>query len=207
MAKEKSKHKISFDRFRPHPWHGVKTGKNPPLLINAYIEITPSDSIKYEIDKESGYLKVDRPQLTSSLPPALYGFIPQTYCAETVASLSQSAKTGDGDPLDICVLSERPITKSEIIIPARVVGGLRLIDRNEADDKIIAVVESDPYWQDTKDISDISEVILSRLAHYFLTYKLKPGEAPKTKIEMQYGRNEAEKVILASLKDYKKYFN
>jgi inorganic pyrophosphatase len=195
-----------FDHFRPHPWHGISTGKNPPNLVNAYIEINPSDGIKYEIDKETGYLKVDRPQLTSSLPPALYGFIPKTYCAELVAGHSISAKVGDGDPLDICVLSERPINKSEIIVPARVIGGLRLIDRNEADDKIIAVLDSDPYWDHVKTLKDLSKVVLSRLIHYFLTYKLKPGEPPKTKIERQYGNKEAEKVILSSIQDYKNHF-
>lgn len=196
----------SFDVFRPHPWHGIETGKNPPHLVNAYIEISPSDGIKYEIDKVSGYLIVDRPQLTSSLPPALYGFIPRTYSSTHVAALSKTAENGDHDPLDICVLSERQITKSEIIVPARVVGGLRLIDRDEADDKIIAVLESDPYFQDVLDIKDLSDVYLSRLVHYFLTYKLKPGEAPKTKIEKQYGRLEAEKVITAAIKDYKENF-
>lgn len=196
----------SFDHFRPHPWHGISTGKNPPINVNAYIEINPSDGIKYEIDKETGYLKVDRPQLTSSLPPALYGFIPRTYCAEHVAKHSKTAKHGDGDPLDICVLSERPINKSEIIVPARVIGGLRLIDHNEADDKIIAVVDSDPYWGDVKDLKNLSSVLLSRLVHYFLTYKLKPGEAARTKIEKKYGRTEAAKVIESSIKDYKEHF-
>ncbi|MEK7689576.1 MAG: inorganic diphosphatase, partial [Bdellovibrionota bacterium] len=135
------------EKWRPHPWHGIAPGKKPPLQITAYIEITPFDGVKYEIDKVSGYLKVDRPQGTSSLPPALYGFIPQTYCGKRVAALSKTAKKGDWDPLDICVLSERQITKSEILIPARVIGGFRMIDRGEADDKIIAVVENDPFYE------------------------------------------------------------
>lgn len=196
----------SFETFRPHPWHGISVGKKPPLFINAYIEINPSDSMKYEIDKETGYLKVDRPQLTSSLPPALYGFIPQTYCAEAVAKLSKSAKQGDGDPLDICVLSERPINKSEIIVPARLIGGIKLIDKNEADDKIIAVLDSDPYWDEVQDLKDLSSVLLDRLIHYFLTYKLKPGEEPKTKIENKYGVKEAKLVLQASITDYKNHF-
>lgn len=197
---------MNFERSRPHPWHGLSVGVKPPTHINAYIEINPSDGIKYEIDKESGYLKVDRPQLTSSLPPALYGFIPRTYSAEKVAALSKTAKKGDGDPVDVCVLSERPIHKSEIIVPARVIGGLRLIDRDEADDKIIAVLDSDPYWKDVLDIKDLNKVILSRLMHYFLTYKLTPGESPKTKIEKTYGKKEAERVIQAGLADYETYF-
>jgi inorganic pyrophosphatase len=199
------KNKNHFAKFRPHPWHGIPTGKNPPEFVNAYIEINPSDGIKYEIDKETGYLKVDRPQLTSSLPPALYGFVPQTYSGALVAKRSQNAKKGDGDPLDICVLSERPILKSEIIVPARVIGGIRLIDKGEADDKIIAVLDSDPYWVDVGDIQNLPKVYLNRIEHYFLTYKLKPGEKSKTVIEETYGLNEAKKVILDSIADYKKY--
>jgi inorganic pyrophosphatase len=194
---------VKFDRFRPHPWHGLPIGKKPPVFVNAYIEITPADGIKYEIDKESGYLKVDRPQRTSSLPPALYGFVPRTFCSDNVAKLSKSAKRGDGDPLDICVLSERLISKSDIIVPARVIGGIRLIDRAEADDKIIAVVESDPYWANVTDIKDLPKLLLDRLTHYFLTYKLQPGlDKPTTVIEKVYGLKEAQKVIAASIEDY-----
>src|SRR5688500_20363085 len=94
------------NRFRPHPWHGLAVGPEPPGLLNAYIEITPFDLIKYEVDKHSGYLRVDRPQRGSSQPPALYGFIPRTYCDHEVHRLSPTSTRGDGDPLDICVLSE-----------------------------------------------------------------------------------------------------
>lgn len=197
---------MKFERFRPHPWHGIPVGKNPPSLVNVYVEINPSDGIKYEIDKETGYLKVDRPQLTSSLPPALYGFIPRTYSAEQVAAFAKTAKRGDGDPLDICVISERAINKSEIIVPARVLGGIRLIDREEADDKIIAVLDSDPYWADARDLKDLPEILINRLIHYFLTYKLTPGESPKTSVECHYGAAEAERVINAAIADYKKHF-
>src|SRR4028118_1538678 len=101
-----------FERWRPHPWHGLDAGSDPPRLLQAYIEITPFDSVKYEIDKETGYLRADRPQRTSSLPPAPYGFVPHTYCSRRVAALSPGAEEGDGDPLDICVFSERPISRS-----------------------------------------------------------------------------------------------
>ena len=117
-----------FYRWRPHPWHGLEIGPNPPQIVNAYIEITPFDLVKYEVDKTTGYLKVDRPQRSSSQPPTLYGFIPRTYCGNHVGSLSSNTIRGDGDPLDICVISERPITKSEVILNARVVGGLLMID-------------------------------------------------------------------------------
>src|SRR5678809_418268 len=119
-------------QFRPHPWHGLDTGPEPPELLYAFIEITPFDLIKYEVDKQSGYLRIDRPQRGSSQPPALYGFIPRTYCATRVRRLSPKSKKGDGDPLDICVLSERPIARSEILIRARVVGGLQMVDGRDA---------------------------------------------------------------------------
>ncbi|MCC7442770.1 MAG: inorganic pyrophosphatase [Bdellovibrionales bacterium] len=195
----------SFHPWRPHPWHGISTGKKPPSLVNAYIEITPIDGIKYEIDKQTGYLKVDRPQLSSALPPALYGFIPRTYCGKKVGALSGKAKRGDGDPLDICVLSERPITRSEVLVPVRVIGGFRMVDRGEADDKIIAVLDNDPYWTSVKDLSKLPRVLSQRLEHYFLTYKLMPGQSP-AQIDEKYGRRSAEAVIRAAMEDYQETF-
>src|SRR4030095_13139763 len=127
-------------RCRPHPWHGLEIGPEPPSVLNAFIEITPFDLIKYEVDKVSGYLRVDRPQRGSSHPPALYGFVSRTFCDSARQRLSPKSVRGDGDPLDICVLSERPIARSEIIVRARVVGGLQMIDNGDADDKIIAVL-------------------------------------------------------------------
>lgn len=190
------------EQYRPHPWHRLSIGRNPPIFLNAFIEITPLDGIKYEIDKESGYLTVSRPQLTSSLPPASYGFIPKTYCDKHVSALSKNAKRGDGDPLDVCVLSERNISRSEVIMPVKVIGGIRLLDHEEADDKIIAVLESDPYWKHINDISEIPMVLKSRLEHYFLTYKWTPGEQAKTEIEETYGLESAKRVIEASILDY-----
>src|SRR4051812_33115822 len=124
--------------FRPHPWHGLEAGPHPPEILNAFIEITPFDLMKYEVDKVSGYLRVDRPQRSSAQHPTLYGFVPRTYCGDRVCALAPAAKRGDGDPLDICVLSERAITRNEIIVRARVIGGLQMIDDGEADDKISA---------------------------------------------------------------------
>lgn len=132
--------------FRPHPWHGLEVGPDPPEVLNAYVEITPFDLMKYEIDKVSGYLRVDRPQRSSAQPPALYGFIPRTYCAERVRRLAPGTRRGDGDPLDVCVLSERAIAGNEIIVRARVIGGLQMIDAGEADDKILGVLENDYVW-------------------------------------------------------------
>jgi inorganic pyrophosphatase len=195
----------SFSRFRPHPWHGLSAGPDVPRLVTAYIEITPFDVVKYEVDKASGYLRIDRPQRTSSVPPALYGFIPQTYCAERVAGLAK-AERGDGDPLDICVLSERPIDKSEILVSARVIGGLQMIDHGEADDKIIAVLQGDYVWGQAEDLGDVPAVLVERLQHYFSTYKLKPGETAQTKIARTYGYGDAAKVIEAAQRDYEAHF-
>lgn len=191
-----------FYRFRPHPWHGLEIGEKSPQVVNAYIEITPFDYMKYEIDKTTGYLRIDRPQRGSSLPPALYGFIPRTYCDHHVAMLSQGAAKGDGDPLDICVLSERPINRSEIIITARVVGGFDIDDRGEADDKIVAVLENDPVYSHVQDISDLPSAVVERLNHYFSTYKLVPGKEAVLKIERMYGRDHAYQVISAAIADY-----
>ena len=191
-----------FHEWRPHPWHGLDAGRNLPLSVNAYIEITPFDLIKYEVDKGSGYVKVDRPQRTSSQPPSLYGFIPKTYCGAGVATLCPGADRGDGDPLDICVLSERPITRAEIIVPARVVGGLQLLDRGEADDKIIAVVEGDLVWSAATDLSNLPPILIERLQHYFETYKLVPGEKAQIAVQNAYGVRHAAKVVEAALADY-----
>ncbi|NOX18679.1 MAG: inorganic pyrophosphatase [Chlorobi bacterium] len=192
----------AFYRWRPHPWHGLETGENPPEFVNAYIEITPFDFVKYEVDKKTGYMHVDRPQRSSSHPPALYGFIPQTYCGARVGKLCPKAEKGDGDPMDVCVISERPITRGEIILRARVVGGLQGIDNGEADDKIIAVLKNDNIYGGIKDISELPEVLVERLRHYFTTYKMIPGEENKFSIEEIYGRERAFKVLKAAMEDY-----
>ena len=191
-----------FSEWRPHPWHGLSVGREPPFHVNAWIEITPFDLIKYEVDKESGYLRVDRPQRTSSQAPALYGFIPRTYCGAKVAALCPGAARGDGDPLDICVISERPIARAEIIVPARVVGGLQLVDRGEADDKIIAILEKDLVWGGVDDVAGLPPILVERLRHYFETYKLVPGEPPQIRVQEIYGKAHAAKVIGASVADY-----
>ncbi len=194
-----------FYRWRPHPWHGLSLGIDPPRRLHAYIELTPFDRVKYEVDKETGYLRVDRPQRTSAQPPSLYGFIPRTYCGQRVGELSP-ARRGDADPLDICVISERPIQRSEVILNARVVGGLQMIDNDEADDKIIAVLENDLIWQDIQDIADLPPILVERMRHYFLTYKLIPGEESQISIEQVYGVDHALEVVNASIADYEHEF-
>ena len=188
--------------FRPHPWHGLEVGPDPPDVLNAYIEITPFDLMKYEVDKISGYLHVDRPQRSSAQPPALYGFVPRTFCAGRVKQLARGARRGDGDPLDICVLSERAISRNEIIVRGRVIGGLQMIDDGEADDKIISVLQNDYVWGAARDVRDVPPVFVERLQHYFLTYKLVPGKRARARIAKVYGRVHALKVVRAAMADY-----
>lgn len=191
-----------FFRFRPHPWHGLSTGPNPPEVVHAYIELTPFDRVKYEIDKETGYLRVDRPHRASSVPPNLYGFIPKTFCGKRVAALSDLTDVADGDPLDICVISERPINQPEVILNAKVVGGLQMIDQGEADDKIIAVLANDNLYAHIEDISELPTVYVERLRHYFSTYKMIPGQETVVDVSDAYGREHAIKVINAAIADY-----
>ena len=191
-----------FYRWRPHPWHGLEAGPDAPGVVQAYIEITPFDTVKYEIDKQTGYMRVDRPQRTSSYPPTLYGFIPRTFCGQRVEELSPKAEAGDGDPMDICVLTERQVTKAEVIVEARVVGGLQMVDQGEADDKIVAVLSNDSVYGTINDISELPEVLVERLRHYFLTYKLVPGQENNVSIDTVYGHEQAKEVIQASMDDY-----
>jgi len=195
-----------FYHWRPHPWHGLETGPDAPSVVTAFIEITPFDVVKYEVEKRTGYLKVDRPQRGSSSPPTLYGLIPKTFCAERVAAMSPEVTEADGDPLDICVISERAIDRSEIMLNARVVGGLRMIDHGEADDKIVAVLMDDGVHGDARDIADIPKAIIARLEHYFLTYKTMPGEEDKVRIPEIYGREHALAVVTASMQDYEEHY-
>lgn len=198
-----------FSKFTAHPWHGVDLHVQTPDIITCYIEITPTDSVKFEVDKSSGLLKVDRPQLFSNKVPALYGFLPKTYCGALVAdrcmkNTGHSYIQGDGDPLDVLVLTEKNITQANILISARPIGGLRMIDKNEADDKIIAVMEGDQAYSQWNKIEDLPGPFLDRLLHYFLTYKNIPGRNDKPTVEIAevYSIDEAKEVIKASMKDY-----
>ncbi len=194
-------------RYTSHPWHGISIGKEAPEVVRAFIEVIPSDTVKYEVDKATGYLKIDRPQKFSNIVPALYGFIPQTWCKEGVAEFCMSKTgrkniTGDDDPLDICVLTEREVTHGNIIVNAIPIGGLRMIDGGEADDKIIAVLHKDEVYGQWQDISQLPPAVINRLQHYFLTYKQLPGEEKACEITHIYGREEALEVIRRSQEDY-----
>lgn len=203
---------MNVQLFKPHPWHGIPIGENCPNVVTAYIEMVPSDTVKYEIDKVTGYRKVDRPQKFSNYVPALYGFVPQTYCGEKIkefAALKSGLNVlkGDGDPLDICVLTERNITSGDIILEAIPIGGFRMIDKGEADDKIIAVLKQDEVYGKLKDVSECPATLIDRLKHYFLTYKNMPGQENKAvEITHTYGAKDAHEVILRSIEDYNSKF-
>lgn len=198
--------------YRLHPWHGMSIGANAPEEVHCYIEIVPTDTVKYELDKETGILKVDRPQKFSSQCPSLYGFLPQTYCGDLIAKHCMERAglkniVGDGDPMDICVLTEKAIPRGDIMLTAYPIGGFRMIDGEEADDKIIAVLKSDFIYGKMRDIKHCSEKIIERLKHYFLTYKDAPErESKRVLITHVYGAQEAHKIIQLSQEDYKTKF-
>ena len=193
-----------FSPWRPHPWHGLSIGPEPPRIVHAYIEITPFDLVKYEIDKDSGYLKVDRPQRTSSLPPALYGFIPRTYCGQArrradagrdrrrrrpARHLRDQRAADQRAPRSCsrrassagcrCSTAARPTTRSSPCSSNDAVWGARRRRRRPADGR----------WS-------------SACVHYFATYKLLPGEPPRAVVGAVYGHDDAFAVIRAAMEDY-----
>jgi inorganic pyrophosphatase len=197
--------------FRPHPWHGIDPGPRFPEIVTAYIEIVPTDGVKYEIDKHSGFLKVDRPQRFSNFCPTLYGFVPRTYCGPVVAACTVAGgphvTRGDSDPLDICVLTDRPISRGDILLTARPIGGLRMVEAEEADDKIIAVLLADPTYGNFNDVAELPRPVIDRLRHYFLTYKTIPGDQRSTiTVDPVYGRDQAHAILRAALDDYRQHF-
>lgn len=195
--------------YRFHPWHGLELGHSSPASVNCYVEMVPTDTVKYELDKVSGILKVDRPQKYSSMCPSLYGLLPQTYAGENIAKFC-TEKTGrlnlmgDGDPLDICILTQNVIAHGDIIVRAIPIGGFRLLDGEEVDDKIIGVMVDDLVYGNIKRIEDCPQSLIERLRHYFLTYKDAPDRGRcKVEIVSTYSREEALEVIKLGSLDYK----
>lgn len=219
MSKGKHMSEINLQKlkkqFKAHPWHGVELqADNKGELFNAYIEIVPSDTVKYEVDKESGFLMIDRPHKFSNLMPCLYGLIPQTYSNTLSANfanekLSRTDLEGDHDPIDICVLTEKEITRGDILVQCRPIGGFRMIDGGEVDDKIIAVLKDDALYGNINELNELPKQVVDRMFHYFVTYKEIPvqDKEPKVSIPQTYGRDEALKVIQLGKEDYDKKFN
>ena len=197
---------------RAHPWHGVSPGPKAPRVVTTYIEIVPTDAVKYELDKTSGILRIDRPQRFSSMCPTMYGFIPQTLCGEKVAEycgklIGRNDIEGDGDPIDVCVLTERPIVHGDILVDAKPIGGLRMIDGQQADDKIIAVLDLDAVYGQFETMADCPASLIERLKHYFLSYKQPPNEVASTvEIVAVYDREEACTIIEQSMEDYRTHY-
>src|SRR5690554_4712114 len=164
-------------RYKSHPWHGVSIGKNAPQEVTAFIEVVSTDTVKYEIDKESGYLRLDRPQKFSNVIPALYGFIPQTFCGVGVGNFcnektGRTQVTGDGDPIVTGCLTRKTWEKVDLLVKARQIGGFRIIDGNQADDKIMPVLLNDPVYGHFKEMTEVLNIVIHGLEHYFLTYKI-----------------------------------
>ena len=166
--------KINY--FRPHPWHGLEAGPNPPEVLNAFIEITPFDLMKYEVDKVSGYLRVDRPQRSSSQHPALYGFVPRTYCGPRVAKLArrEAGRRRSARHLRAQRACHRA-QRNHRALPRH---------RRPADDRRRRGGRQDHQrprqrqrvGRRARTLSDVPPVLVDRLEHYFETYKLMPGE-------------------------------
>ncbi len=148
-----------------NPWRDVSAGKNLPSEINVIIEIPMGAQTKYEVDKETGMLKLDRVLYSPVHYPADYGFMPQSYWE-------------DDDPLDIIVLSHFPVHPLTIV-RARPIGVLRMIDQNQDDAKIIAVHTTDPRFERYQDLPDISEHQIKELKHFFEIYKELQGAVVK----------------------------
>lgn len=173
-----------------HPWHEVSTGTNPPHIVNAIIEIPKGSRAKYEIDKDSGLIKLDRVIYASMYYPLNYGFIPQT--------LGE-----DHDPLDIVVLTQVTVVP-RCLISSKVIGVMQMIDRGEADDKIIAVAENDPSVSHINDMNDLPAHLLAELKHFFENYK--SLENKKVVVDEILGVEKAHEILGESIARYQKEF-
>jgi inorganic pyrophosphatase len=172
-----------------HPWHNVHHGKNAPQEVQAIVEISRGSKAKYEVDKETGLLRLDRVLYTAFYYPINYGFIPQTFA-------------GDGDPLDILVLSQIDIAPLSIVT-CKVIGVMRMIDKG-ADDKIITVCANDASVNHINDISELPPHFMQELKHFFMRYKELENKADTVQVEEFYGREKAYEIITEAIADYKK---
>jgi len=173
-----------------HPWHEVSPGDDVPTSVNAIIEIPKGSKAKYEIDKESGLIKLDRVLFSSVMYPANYGFIPKTYC-------------DDKDPLDILVLCSVDVYPMSII-EAKVIGVMHMIDSGEQDDKIIAVAKNDMSVNYINDLSELPPHTMKEIVRFFQDYKAL--ERKNVTIERLFGRSYAYQVIQESIDLYRKEF-
>lgn len=173
-----------------HPWHEAKTGDNPPEYVNGIIEIPKGSRAKYEIDKDSGLIKLDRVIYASMYFPLNYGFIPQT--------LGE-----DMDPLDIVVLTQVTVVPL-CLIPARVIGVMRMVDRGQADDKVIAVALQDASVNHINTVDELPDYFRVELKHFFENYKTL--ENKKVVVDEFDSKEKAMEVIRQSMEFYKMKF-
>jgi inorganic pyrophosphatase len=174
-----------------HPWHDISPGDKSPRIVNAIIEIPRDSQLKYELDKESGMLKLDRFLYSAVYYPGDYGFIPQTLWE-------------DGDPMDIIILTNKsvyPLT----LVSARVIGVIRMIDESELDDKIIGVYDSDPRYGEYNSLKSIPKHVIAELKHFFETYKELQLQGEKATVPEILDRENAWKDIEISKEKYAKY--
>lgn len=172
-----------------NPWHSVSPGEDAPEFVNAIIEIPKNTRAKYELDKESGLLKMDRVIYSSMYYPANYGFIPQTYC-------------DDKDPLDVLVLSQIAIVPM-CLVEAKVIGVMRMLDQGELDDKIIAVAQNDKAVNHINEIGELPEHFFNELRNFFEDYK--KLEKKEVKVEQFQNKETALKIVRQSIEDYEQY--
>lgn len=173
-----------------NPWHDIHYGKNSPEIVNSIIEISKGSKGKFELDKESGLIRLDRVLYSSVHYPANYGFIPQTFC-------------DDNDPLDILVFSSIEIPKM-CLIDAKVIGVMRMVDSGEVDDKIIAVAANDISVSYRNDISELPPHTTLEMQTFFEDYK--NLEHKEVVVEQFYGREKAYEIIIEAIELYKTTF-
>ena len=172
-------------------WHDFPEKDINPGDFSAVIEISKGSSCKYELDKETGMLRLDRVLYTATHYPANYGFIPRTYA-------------DDGDPLDVLVLCSEQIVPMTLV-QVYPIGAIRMIDGGKQDDKIIALPFSDPTHRGVKSIHDLPPHIFDEIRHFFTVYK--QLENKQTAVKELFDRDEAEEIVRKAIEDYKKLMN
>ncbi|MFP4353270.1 MAG: inorganic diphosphatase [Puniceicoccaceae bacterium] len=198
--------KQDFKRHRPHPWHGIEPVVEEPDTVRGFIEVTQYDRIKFEMDPVTGYLSVDRPQRNSSLPPNPYGFIPRTLCGRRTGGFMKRGTPGDGDALDIVILSEHEMTRAEVVLDARIIGAIETLDHDKADPKIIAVLKGDLLWGDFQELKEVPGRQVERLEHYFRQYKVEKGHENPVAVVDHCNREKAIELFSRSRGDYSEAF-
>ncbi len=173
-------------------WHDVPLGDDAPNEINVIVEIPKGSHNKYEVDKETGMIKLDRANYSDAAFPFDYGFAPQTLWE-------------DGDPLDVIVLSTYPLHPG-ILVAVRPVAVMEMIDSGDSDYKVIAVPVEDKRWEDVADVGDINKHTLKEFQHFFETYKLLKGKPAPVEIRGVKGKEEAVEAVKKSIQIYKEKF-